>query len=332
MKTAILFNIIAIVLLTSCGQDVSPDGRIVKPFDGEVIFNLPNEELEIFPSRPILTDHGLFVYDKKDGRIKLVDIKQNRVIRAYGGGRGRGPGDYEGFWNMDVHGDTLAIVDTNLFRVTLFDVRTADVISTVPVKRDPDKLFLTSKGFVVNSLGAGSLLYLYSTDVDTAISSESILNLRVRSNYVLSMAGEYTSRDRNREVIYIPAWDSRIFVFEVGNGYIRRSFHFSTFDTATFVPSIVQQAEGTIFRAPNPEFNRIGGVYNNGKLYVPNSSQDRPAKVRRYYYIDIYDQDLKYMHSINMLEERPYPQTMTINNNTMCFMGLENLRCYEMNW
>lgn len=88
-----MFNIIAIVLLTSCGQDVSPDGRIVKPFDGEVIFNLPNEELEIFPSRPILTDHGLFVYDKKDGRIKLVDIKQNRVIRAYGGGRGRGPGD-----------------------------------------------------------------------------------------------------------------------------------------------------------------------------------------------------------------------------------------------
>lgn len=321
-----------IVLLTSCGQDVSHDGRIVKPFDGEVFYNLPNENLEIFPSRPLLTDHGLFVYDKKDGRIKLVDIEQNQVVRTFGGGRGRGPGEYEGFWNMDIYGDTLAVVDTNLFRVTLFDVRTAEVISTVPVKRDPDKLFLTSKGFVVNSLGADSLLYLYSTDVDTAISSASILNLRVRSNYVLSMAGEYTSRDRSKEVIYIPAWDNRIFVFEVGNGYIRRSFHFSTFDTTTFVPSVVQQTESTIFRAPSPEFNRIGGVFNNGKLYVPNYSHDKKANKRRYYYIDIYDQDLKYAHSINMLEERPYPQTMTINGNTMCFMGLENLRCYEMNW
>jgi hypothetical protein len=327
------FAIIAtILLLTSCGQDVSTDGRIVKNFDGEVVFNLPNDSLEVFPSRPFLTEHGLFVYDKKDGRIKLVDMENNQIIRSYGGGKGRGPGEHEGFFNLDVWGDTLAMVDTGLHRVTLFDVNTSEVIQTIPVRRDPFKLFLVKGGFVLNTIGADSLLYLYNTKSDSAISSASMLDIKVRSTYVLSVYGHYTSRNRNNEVIYIPLWDNRVFVFDLDSSNIRRSIHFSTFDTTTFTPSTVQSAAGVMFQAPNPEFSRSGGVYNDGKLYILNYSHDKKANKRRYYYIDIYDHDFNYMYSIDMINELPYPQSISLYGNKLCFMGLENLRCYEMNW
>jgi len=87
-----------------------------------------------------------------------------------------------------------------------------------------------------------------------------------------------------------------------------------------------------MFVAPNPETFSVGGVFDNGRLYRFSASHDRAEDKRRYYYIDIYDPDLKYSHSIDIIGERPYPQSVTIYKNTMCFMGLENLRCYKMNW
>jgi hypothetical protein len=321
-----------IILLACCERDVSPDGRVVVPFDGKVVFNLPNDSLGVLPERPFLTEHGLFVYDRKDGRIKLIDMKLNRTIRSYGGGKGRGPGEHEGFFNLDVRGDTLAMVDTQLHRVTLFNVQTAEVIQTVPVKKDPYKLLLVNSGFVVQSIGSDSLLYLFNTKADTAISSASVLNLRVRSTYVLSMAGLYTSRNRQNEVIYLPKWDNRVFVFNIKDNQLGRAFHFSTFDTTKFEPSTVKQSEGMLFRAPNPEYVRVGGEFNNDRLYLLNFSHDRKANERRYYYIDIYDRDFKYLHSIDMINERPYPQSISLYGKNLCFMGLENLRCYEMNW
>jgi hypothetical protein len=322
-----------ILLLLSCKEEVLVDGRNVNTFDGKVVFTLPNDSLELFPKRPLLTEHGLFVYDRSDGKIKLIDIKQNKIIRSYGG-RGRGPGEHEGFWRLDVMGDTLGMVDGNLFRVTLFDVKTSDVIATIPVNRDPDNVFLLRDGFMITALGADSLLNLYSTISDTAISSASVLSLRVRSTYVLSMQGGFTSRNRNSEIIYLPAYDNRVFVFNVKNQKLRRGFHFSTFDTTTFEPSFRKgpQGQGQMFIAPNPETFSVGGVYDNGRLYRFSASHDRAEDKRRYYYIDIYDSNLKYSHSIDMIGERPYPQSVTIHGNRMCFMGLEDLRCYEMNW
>jgi hypothetical protein len=334
MRQVITFIPVVIILVfSSCQDEVLIDGRIVKPFDGKVVFTLPNDSLELFAKRPLLTKHGLFVYDRSDGKIKLIDIKQNKIIRSYGG-RGRGPGEHEGFWRLDVMGDTLGMVDGNLFRVTLFDIRTSDVIATIPVNRDPDNVFLLKDGFMITALGADSLLNLYSTTSDTAISSASVLNLRVRSTYVLSMQGDFTSRNRNSEIIYLPAWDNRVFVFNVKNQQLRRGFHFSTFDTTTFKPSFRKgpQGQGQMFVAPNPETFSAGGVYDNGRLYRFSSSHDREENKRRYYYIDIYDSKLKYSHSIDMINERPYPQGVTIHGKTMCFMELEDLRCYEMNW
>lgn len=319
------------LLIVSCSQEKLQDGRIVKPFKGKVVFELPNSSLEMYIERPVLTEHGLFVFDKADDKIKLIDWKTNSVLRSYGNGRGRGPGEHEMFFNHDAYENVLAMVDAQLHRITLFNIQSGDLIRTIPVNRDPYNIFVMKNGLVYQPIGSDSLLHYISFDSDTTTSSASILDLDVQRKFVLSMAADYTSRDRSGEFIYIPKWDGRIFTFKLIDGVLKRDAVHSFFDSTTFTPSIVQtETGGFMAKAPTPEFGRTHYFFSGDKFYSPNFSHDYETKTRRYYYIDVYDRNFKYLYSYDMINEKPYPQRVTIRDNLLCFMGLENLRCYEM--
>lgn len=309
-------------------------GRTIVPFDGELILTIPSEELDLAPDRPLLTKHGLFIWDNVGNHVKLIDVNTKQIIRTYGKGSGRGPGEYQWIFNFDANDEVIGLVDIKLRRVSLFDIASGELISTTPIKTDPYKMFLLDNDhFVVHALGADSLLSLFGTESEVELASASVLNLKVASNYMLSMYGHYVSRDREKEVLYFPTREARVFAFEVEGDELRRGKIYPTLDTNRFIPTVQKTETGGFMAiAPTSEVTRTGTDFTGDKFVSSVYSLDTAKNEYRFFVLDVYDSELSYVKSYDILGLVPksVPQRVTAHDDVYCYMDLETVRCYRM--
>lgn len=75
----------------------------------------------------LLPDRGVIAYDQMEARIVVAD-KPGAPLRMIGG-RGEGPGQFQGISSMIIRGDSLIVTDAGLRRVTIYSIATGRVMS-----------------------------------------------------------------------------------------------------------------------------------------------------------------------------------------------------------
>lgn len=312
--------------LASCTQ--SESARTFQAFDSEPIFTLPNQGLEIYPERPLLTEYGLIVIDKLQKNIKILDIQSNEVISEFGGS-GKGPGEYGQIWHLAFQDSLLFVLDTSLHRVTIINANDRSVVRTIPVRKDPIRIESNGQYYVMNSIGTDSLIYLFDLQTDSLISKANVENLDIQSEYSLSMQGFYTFiGDR---INYFPVYDGRIFEFTVHDGGFTNYRVVETPDTARFKPTVALNEMGTYSaKAPPLDYARMGASYDNGKYYSLSRYYEMKKRELVYAVIDVFDEELRYIYSYDVSHIKPMPQQMTVKDGVACFMDLETLKCFRL--
>lgn len=120
----------AVLILVACTKQVELDQRDLRPFIGELHFDYSQHDLDIIdPHRILLAPEGLYIASKNAQLIRLIDIKTGDIIREYGVGKGRGPGEHENLMEFDVSDRYVStIMSDSLFYLS--DSKTDSIISS----------------------------------------------------------------------------------------------------------------------------------------------------------------------------------------------------------
>jgi len=325
---------IIIMALVSCQRNDVINSRIVKPFDFELVFKLPNEKLDIYSNRILLSNQGLFVVNSFDQQISLIDISSNNVLRNFGDAEGKGPGQHEFVMGLMADSINLYTIDPKLLRLSIFDIKSGALMRTIPTSNQGYRAFgLGDKYYAVNSAFTDSLIYLHNAITDSILSSTSILDLDLTRTFALSAPGRYLSYESR--ILYFPVWDHRVFEFIVeGNQLHRGRVYPSPLDTVTFKPSIdLSAGENTVIKAPNSDYSRSSVTQSDGKIFTLVHLFGAHPTQRYESFIDIYDSNLNYLFSYGDFYERIYPdgiQEITVHDDTLCYLSTTNVRCYKI--
>lgn len=329
-----LLFIFAVLILVACTKQVELDQRDLRPFIGELHFDYSQHDLDIFdPHRILLAPEGLYIASKNAQLIRLIDIKTGDIIREYGVGKGRGPGEHENLMEFDVSDRYVSTIDHTLMRVTVFDKSTGSIVHTAPLKRTPTWMVNLGNVHISSTIMSDSLFYLSDSITDSIISSSSILNIDTSKEYGLSMPGRYIVF-RNR-FLYFPIWDRRIFEINYDTLSITRGRIFdSQIDTFSFKPSLDMSSENqAMIQAPRSRYARSGVTRSGNVIYQLVHLFGFHPNQRYQTYLDVYDLDLNYLYSYGDLHDLFFPdgvQSITAHDDTLCFKSNENVLCYAM--
>lgn len=329
-----ILSIVILLLLAGCQEQKKLQPRDIQPFDGELRFDFSQHDPDIFdPHRILLSSEGLYIASKNAQLIRLFDIKTGEVIREYGAGKGRGPGEHENLMEFDVSDNYVSTIDHTLMRITVFDKSSGGIVHTTPLKRTPTWMVNLGNVHISSTIMSDSLFYLSDSKTDSIISSSSILNIDTSKEYGLSMPGRYiVFRDR---FFYFPIWDRRVFEVNYDTSSLTRGRIFdSQIDTFSFKPSLDMSSENqAMVQAPKSRYSRSGVTISGNVIYqlvhlfgfIPNQ--------RYQTYLDVYDLDLNYLYSYGDLHDLFFPdgvQSITAHDDTLCFKSNENVLCYAM--
>lgn len=332
------FLLVAIIASASCQRNELVHKRTLLPFDQVAIFDLSKSKVGIYQANRLkLTIDGLFIVDKADQRINLIDLSKDSVVTIFGSGIGKGPGEQEFIFEFDVSDSFVTTIDPNLLRISYYNKHTGVLEKTSPTKKNATMWFkdLGSK-YLISANVSDSLFYLYDSESDSILSSASILQLKAADEYGLSLPGRYIV-NRNT-FLYFPVWDYRVFEFLVdGDKLSRGRILYTPLDTFTFKPSIdMSNTTGTIMQAPKSQYNRTGVTETSGFIFNTVYLSGLHPTQRYELFLDVYDTDLNYRFSYGDLYEHFYPnviQDIAAYGDTICFLlaGDGNVLCYKLN-
>lgn len=333
LRNFVLAIIIITMLATCRHRDDFPTRELAK-FNSDLVFDYSQHDLDIFdPHRILLAPEGLYIASKNAQLIRLIDIKTGDIIREYGVGKGRGPGEHENLMEFDVSDSYVSTIDHTLMRVTVFDKSSGSIVHTAPLKRTPTWMVNLGNVHISSTIMSDSLFYLSDSKTDSIISSSSILNLDTSKEYGLSMPGRYIVF-KNR-FLYFPIWDRRVFEINYDTLSITRGRIFdSQIDTFSFKPSLDMSSENqAMVQAPKSRYSRSGIARSGNVLYQLVHLFGFHPNQRYQTYLDVYDLDLNYLYSYGDLHDLFFPdgvQSITAHDDTLCFKSNENVLCYAM--
>jgi hypothetical protein len=260
--------------------------------------------------------------------IKVIDVHTSQVITNFGRG-GKGPGEYGQIWHIADHDSVLFVLDMSLHRLTIVNIPKGEVVRTIPVRKDPIRVESNGQYYAMNSIGTDSLIYLFDLDSDSLLAKANVENLEIQSKYALSMQGFFTFVDDR--ISYFPTYDGRIFEYTVKDGEFVNYRVVETPDTARFKPTVALNDMGTYSaKAPPIDYARMGAAFDNGRYYSLSRYYEMKKRELVYAVVDVFDSELRYMHSFDVSSIKPMPQQMTVKNGIVCFMDLETLNCFNL--
>jgi len=333
MKPVQLLMVIFLMLVSCRHQDEKSERDVIE-FNGELIFNYSQNETDIFDAHRIhLSAEGLYIASRNNQKIRLIDIQTGEIIREFGAGKGRGPGEHENLMEFDVSDQYVTTIDLTLMRITTFDKYTSEVVNTSPMNRTTTWLARVGSVHLSSAIVSDSLFYLTDINSDSTISSSNILDLDTAKEYGLSLSGRYLVY--NDRFLYFPRSDRRVFEVKYDSTQLSRGRIFDNgIDTFSFKPSIdMSSSERVMMQAPKSRYSRSGVSKSDNNIYQLVHLFGFHPTQRYQTYLDVYDLNLKYKYSFGDLHDQFYPngtQAISAYGNLICFRSVDNVLCYTM--
>jgi len=323
-----------IIMLATCQRHDDGSLREIRNFDAEEVFNYSHHNFDSFDAHRIhLTTEGLYIASRLNQKIRLIDIQTGEIIREFGTGKGRGPGEHENLMEFDVSDEYVTTIDITLMRITSFDKYSSEVVYTSPMKRTTTWMAHLGNFHLSSAIVSDSLFYLTDVKSDSIISSSSILDLDTAKEYGLSLSGRFIVY--NDRFLYFPRKDRRVFEVMYDSTHLSRGRIFDNgIDTFTFKPSIdMSSSERVMMQAPNSRYSRSGVSKSDNNIYQLVHHFGFHPTQRYQTYLDVYDLNLKYKYSYGDLFEQFYPngsQAISAYRDLICFRSNDNVLCYTM--
>ena len=314
-----------------CKQSQSGDWPIEGTFDHSPVYSLPNSELDIIPDHARLSSQGLVVYDKLGQRIVLIDTKSNRVVRQFGLGKGKGPGEHEMIFDININDSNkkLYALDPRLYRISEYNLNDGVLISTLAVKNDLTRIAsVDSSRLLVAPVADEFLFYIIGTDGDTTYNRVHLEGYETKREYAMSTIGNWSVDPSG--IFYFPVMDSRIFKFELNSGVLTTK-SFSTPDTFRFRKSIdMSTSSGVMLKAPDRPYVRVGAAKSKDYFVTASRVIDLTKRELVSSTLHVFDTNMNVVKAFDLTHfQRNQPQSITANDDLICIQFTENVHCYD---
>ncbi len=265
-----------------------------------------NEIIKI-PGLTRISDESIFISDFTDFSIYHYSYDGN-LIRKIETGRGSGPGEIRQLMDFDISNDIIWLVDSELFRVSSFNLNTGEYINSFSVEKRPVRLTTLKNSLIIQWYGSEKLFSSFDFEGNEIKYFGELTENQLENP--LSFDGQLTS-NRNDIFVYVPAYASFIFVYNE-NGELLHMI--DTPDDLSFPKAF---RDGNISRPPNIKhsYTMVDSFISGSTLsvYTARSNlEDSPEYIAKkpFALIDIYDLEKgMYVRSIELpvVQEKGMP-------------------------
>ncbi len=99
-----------------------------------------------------IVDDFLFISHFQHGKVFQYKLSTGKFVTTFGDSIGRGPGQFQRIKGLDVFQNKLAIYDEDLFKVSLFNIETAELLDEFVLDVRPQRLqFLNESTLIIAS-------------------------------------------------------------------------------------------------------------------------------------------------------------------------------------
>lgn len=239
------------------------DNRNFVNVDFKEVSNFEKIENNLLNPQSILKPYrkNILLPDFADMKIKMID-RQGNLVREFGNGRGRGPGEFSIILDFTICENVLWVVDGTNFRVTGFSMENEEEELIFNTEYHPARIACVDDGLIIMQMGGEYSFNKHDFDGNLLKTFGRLTENQHQKP--LSLDGQLRSFDNG--FLFLPQYASYVYHFDSDGNRLQT---FELPDGLDFpYPNTSTSTEGRMTTAPQPQVTNHDLFYDPEKDYM----------------------------------------------------------------